>query len=1071
MLFHYLTGDSLKFPSAESIFVRCLVLMANFEDKERITAILNFLLIFCPNLSGKHLSVLWKERISQLMDVIKINDDDKFYKDLNIFLLDTIKDIDEPKFSESLVNKMSDQFILYQSSLHTYSIHPNNQNQLNTELIVPNLRIERGMLMKLMGLCLCQVTDVTSIDTKIDIILNHVKMEKLERMPNYEELEEKFFDPAKAIGFISKGHFDLVMKKFESIILEDGLKKSSSFFSSLNFTKDTQKEGEKYRLKILIIFSLHFITQTTAPSNIVKNVDDQNDKIIDYLNRMLSEIRECQIKKIILETLLKITDIYIAEQNKNFKYINDLLASILNIPIENNMGSGSNSQNFGNYGFYDYLPLFPTIIKLATNLVKLSPIENGSLDATNLLDISAQHFFTAAQNLNIDDETKQSYLAPHINSTIPELNSFIKILLDRNPLPSALDDVTSIFEKWLKDKNSQVKICSALIMEKTLDSYIKTVKIGCEAPSKFHQTGNMLGKIVPRCIDSNAKVREICVNILKKILELACIYETLTIADENLDWMKELKAIRDKITNNDNEEMIVMAQKLANIIAMRLSNQQYVTFSKALLYNLNDLDFSASAGAALVLNYFIQVKGSEIFHAIPDLVKDSFHALKVCDNAGTRTNIYLSLVSLTKFHPKLVCAEMLMQPLPYDENINEYWHSLTSDTDLTGTIIDNILETIFEVPPYENSNTSETSSKILSHSPFANLCAFKEIIFSKDKSSVPELRKRFSAIFSTLLSTLAAYINAIPTLLPPVQVDVEKIKVPSSANKNSKGTRFSFISNRDPVKINPAQIVIDTFIKLMDVLENENVKTVIQSFPQMATSTNLNNFMEFLTPLAVSVGHTYNINSSEMKEIIHDLSKYSSSTIDAYRIAMIGFYSQLVPLRPCGDISGTIMLHLIAALSDPNASVRAFCIRGLAFVSELNQHDIEKYSELALAALLKGMDDFNANSFINIPLESLRGLSRIVESIPKDKLDLFEVSLTIRIRPFFDNTSVEIREAAIILFGDLCYHTKQKGKNEEISEALKEQLITNLFPFLLHMSENESIIVRVSVKNVDNFCG
>lgn len=187
----------------------------------------------------------------------------------------------------------------------------------------------------------------------------------------------------------------------------------------------------------------------------------------------------------------------------------------------------------------------------------------------------------------------------------------------------------------------------------------------------------------------------------------------------------------------------------------------------------------------------------------------------------------------------------------------------------------------------------------------------------------------------------------------------------------------------------------------------------------------------------------------------------SSSTVDAHRIAMIGFFSQLVPLRPCGDVSSTIMLHLTAALSDPVASVRAFSIRGLAFVSELNNHDIEKYSELALAALLKGMDDFNSNCFINIPLESLRGLSRVIESIPKEKLDLFEVSLTIRIRPFFDNASVEIRESAIQLFGDLCYQTKLKGQDSEISEALKEQLVTNLFPFLLHMGENESIIVKV----------
>jgi hypothetical protein len=859
------------------------------------------------------------------------------------------------------------------------------------------------------------------------------------------------------------------MKKFESIIVDDSMKKSSSFLS-FNFTKDAQhKEAEKYKLKILIIFSYHFVVQFTSTANILKS-EEQNEKVIEYLNRNIGDLRECQLKKVILMTLLKITDIYISENKHDFKFINDILASILNIPMENTIGS-SGGINYGNYGFYDYLPLYPTILKLATNLIKLSPLSSGNLDGTNLLDISSQHFFTAAQNLNIDDEEKQSYLAPYINSSIPELNTFIKVLLDRNPDPSCLDDVANIFEKWMKDKNSQVRICSSLIMEKTLDSYIKSMKIGCEAPSKFHQTGSMLGKIVPRCIDSNAKVREICVNILKKILELACIYETLTIPDESMQWMQDLRTIREKIMVDDCDEIVTMAQQIANIIAARLSNQQYVTFSKALLYNLNDTDVSASAGAALVLNFFIKIKGSEIFHAIPDLVKDSFHALKVCDNEGTRKNVYLSLVSLTKFHPKLVTAEMLLQPLPFDANVSEYWQALTADDSLTGTIIDNFLEIIFEVAPYEaslsESEKSQESRKVLVHHPFAVMCALKEIIFSKDLSSKNEFKKRFAIIFSTLLTTLATFINTIPSMVPPVQVDVEKIKVPSSASKNSKGTRFSFIPNREVVKVNPAQIVLDTFMKLMDVLENEQAKTVLQSFPQMASSSNLNNFMEFLTPLAVAIGNSCNINSGEMKEIIMEMSKYSTSTCDAHRIAIIGFYSQLIPLQPCGEISKTIMLHLTAALSDCNANVRAFCIRGLAFISALNKHDVEKYSELALAALLKGIDDFNANCFINIPLESLRGLSRVIESIPKDKLDLFEVSLTIRIRPFFDNQSVEIREAAILLFGDLCHQTKVKNNGREISEALKEQLITNLFPFILHMSENESIIVRVN--NLINF--
>lgn len=66
-----------------------------------------------------------------------------------------------------------------------------------------------------------------------------------------------------------------------------------------------------------------------------------------------------------------------------------------------------------------------------------------------------------------------------------------------------------------------------------------------------------------------------------------------------------------------------------------------------------------------------------------------------------------------------------------------------------------------------------------------------------------------------------------------------------------------------------------------------------------------------------------------------------------------------MPLKPCGEISSVIMLHLSSALSDPNPVVRGLCIRGLAFVGNLSEHDIDKYSETAITALLKGIDDYN----------------------------------------------------------------------------------------------------------------
>lgn len=103
------------------------------------------------------------------------------------------------------------------------------------------------------------------------------------------------------------------------------------------------------------------------------------------------------------------------------------------------------------------------------------------------------------------------------------------------------------------------------------------MKIGCESPSKFNQSGSMLAKIVPRCIDSYAVVRQTAVDILKRILEISCIYETLTIA-ENEEWYKELGQMKEEIGTDDAKQMYQITEEISQIIAERLSNFQYVQF-------------------------------------------------------------------------------------------------------------------------------------------------------------------------------------------------------------------------------------------------------------------------------------------------------------------------------------------------------------------------------------------------------------------------------------------------------------------------------------------------------------
>lgn len=76
--------------------------------------------------------------------------------------------------------------------------------------------------------------------------------------------------------------------------------------------------------------------------------------------------------------------------------------------------------------------------------------------------------------------------------------------------------------------------------------------------------------------------------------------------------------------------------------------------------------------------------------------------------------------------------------------------------------------------------------------------------------------------------------------------------------------------------------------------------------------------------------------------------------------------------------------------------------------------------------------------------------------------------MAIRIRPFFENKSAEIRELAISLFGQLCVQQSEVVQSSTgISEEFEEQVYRYFFPLLLHLSETENSVViatRLTIK-------
>lgn len=80
---------------------------------------------------------------------------------------------------------------------------------------------------------------------------------------------------------------------------------------------------------------------------------------------------------------------------------------------------------------------------------------------------------------------------------------------------------------------------------------------------------------------------------------------------------------------------------------------------------MDDSEQSSAVGAAIILKNFIRLKGGELFHAVPELIRESLRTINDCGEQKAKINVLKALVALAKHHPKLVCSEMLATPLPY----------------------------------------------------------------------------------------------------------------------------------------------------------------------------------------------------------------------------------------------------------------------------------------------------------------------------------------------------------------------------------------------------------------------
>lgn len=553
-------------PNSETIFVRSLILMGNPNELKRTETILQFLKHFCPALN-KHLRQLWLERIPEMAAALPSATE--FADKLYAFLMATIKDVDDFKFAESLTAKLANQLSLYPQLPLVHQSPP-------CDWVIPNQQHERGTLLKLLGICVAYVSDQPTVTAMIDLITSTARAERLDKHDESSRLS----DACRALGHVSRTHLDVVLQKLNQLVADEGTRKSTgNFFSGLTFLKDSGKEADMYKINLLAIEAYQHIVQMAPPADALRDIDT---RMVEYLCGQFADGKDVTIRRMSLQTL----EIIVREIERHRNDIEDCTLT---------SGSHLLSLLFKCDTSVQNLPLLPQCLRVARVLIQIDggggggggdpidPADQYYNEVHGFFEESARKFFTIAQQLRtkfdtVEEDERNSFLARHLNLSLPELNGLVTALFEKVPSPATLDDVHGVLEVWMRNRNSEVRICAGHVMNHALAMYLRTVRIGGEAPAKFNQAGSMLAGVVPRCIDSNATVRQTSVEILQRILEVACIYETLTIADPTADWMRDLAQIQDDVITDDSKEIYRMTGELARVIALRLSSFQYLQF-------------------------------------------------------------------------------------------------------------------------------------------------------------------------------------------------------------------------------------------------------------------------------------------------------------------------------------------------------------------------------------------------------------------------------------------------------------------------------------------------------------
>ncbi|XP_017784468.1 PREDICTED: maestro heat-like repeat-containing protein family member 1 [Nicrophorus vespilloides] len=982
--------------SSDAAFVRCLALLARPLDNFRGNFIINFLRNV-KLLDSEPFNVIWESRLPHLLKYLEQNYDSFNVKEWEDLLFD---------FLTTLLEAAND--IKFEESLVTcikdqLPLYVNRPAELDGGL----RNAEKSLVLKCLAIICCQLKSKEVIEQVLNVILQSVK-------PNdMNELQAC----AEAIGICSRSHLQIVFDKLYAIRKDILLKKSSKFFS-FGFMKDQKGDAEIERVRYVILASYAEICNEAPADALLRVVQTE---ILDFVLHELHNCKEFTIRRVCLRAVGCVADALHPNRNKLHIQIQDRDKVLQLVSAQLQLHNGP-----------EYIELFPVVIPVLTSLVRL-PNVLESQNRLKLLKLCFDNVFNAsAIYCKLGNSTHGDVkLAPHVFTSFSKVNLLVQELLVQSISPATLDEVFMLLEQWLGRKKLEQRLPALEALRTALQTYLDNMKFAYEGPSTFGQTGIILARVVPRCTDPNKNTRKVAVECVCLMLCISGRYEG-HMRDNDKVLSNSLLHVQEQIDTEDPKLLFNLITELATIIGNNIPKYQLGHFVDTLLEGLLDVEASSSNGSSVVLNTVIKLKGADIQPFVGELLEKLLSTLDKITCSRTRSTALATVLSFANHHIKAVVGIILQQPLPYEQSTCSCWAILSTDNALTVEILYQLKKILKSCVFYEEQKNAD-KLRIATLKPLQAICALHELFKSKE---IHELcKQQFSELFSLMFIALASYVD---TAAP----------VYSSAEKKA-----SAVPNRSAYKMTPFKICVDAF-KLF--LQNAESKRAAANL--INCSDSLNSFMTLVPELTESVCSDY---PQSLAYLVSCLGPYLRSDTDAQRTAVVAFFAFLLKHRLNNQavLIENVLEMLLEVHNDPCCDVRKFSLRGLGHAAEFLNPDLtQMHSTEILNALMQGLD-YSNTSESEVALESMLSFSKLIQVVSRNQLGQCHVTAAVRIKPLLQNEQALVREASILLFGDLA---SSLGPDD----AFKEQIFGNIVAFLLHLSDIDDNVIKACKKTL-----